>query len=70
MIGLSFLIRLLMIAFYVGIFLIILYVLIFGITWMVRLFVDGVGATVGDHTTWLRSKLPKVTFRKRKRRKM
>jgi len=70
MIGLSFLLRLMMVVFYAVIFLGILYVLIFGITWMVRLFVDGLGITLSDHATWLRSKLPKVTFRKRKRRKM
>lgn len=69
MIGLSFLMRLGMVAFYVAIFLIILYVLTFVVTWGIRLFVDGVGITLGDHATWLRSKMPKITFRKRKRRK-
>ena len=68
MIGLSFLLRLMMVAFYAVIFLGILYLLIFGITWMVRLFIDGVGTTLGDHATWLRSKLPTITFKKRKPR--
>lgn len=67
MIGLSFLTRLLMIAFYVAAFLTILYVLVFGVTWAIRLFVDGLGITLGDHATWLRSKLPKITFKPRKK---
>ena len=48
MIGLNFLLRLLMIAFYVAVFLLILYVLIFGITWALRLFAEGLGITLGD----------------------
>ncbi len=69
MIGLSFLTRLLMIAFYAAIFLLILYALVFGVTWAIRLFVEGLGITLGDHTIWLRSKLPKITFRRKKNRK-
>lgn len=65
MIGLSFLIRLLLVIFYVGVILLILYLLIFGITWMIRLFAEGMGITLSDHKAWLRSKMPK---RKRKRR--
>lgn len=68
MIGLSFLTRLLMIAIYVAIFLLILYALIFGVTWAIRLFVDGLGITLGDHALWLRSKLPKITFKRRKKK--
>lgn len=68
MIGLSFLLRLLMVAFYATILLIILFVLVFSVTWMFRLFVDGLGITLGDHATWLRSKLPTITFKKRKPR--
>lgn len=64
MIGLSFLIRLAMVAFYVVVFLFLLYVVIFAITWGVRLFVDRVGSSFGDHAQWLKSKLPRITFRK------
>jgi len=67
MIGLNFLVRLLMIAFYVAIFLLIAYVLVFGITWAIRLFAEGLGITLGDHAVWLRSKLPRITFKQRKK---
>ncbi len=69
MIGLSFLTRLLMIAFYVAIFMVIMYALVFVVTWAIRLFVDGLGITLGDHAAWLRSKLPKITFKRKKNRK-
>lgn len=68
MIGLNFLVRLLAIAFYVAVFLLILYVLAFVVTWAIRLFAEGVGATLGDHALWLRSRLPKITFKRRRRR--
>jgi len=67
MIGLNFLVRLLMIAFYVAIFLLIAYVLVFGITWAIRLFAEGLGITLGDHAVWLRSKLPRITFKQREK---
>lgn len=69
MIGLSFLTRLLMIAFYAAIFLAIVYALVFVVTWAIRLFVNGMGITLGDHAAWLRSKMPKIKFKKRKNHK-
>lgn len=57
MIGLSFLLRLLMVAFYAVVILAIVFVIVFAITWTVRVFIDGMGYTLGDHAKWLRSKL-------------
>lgn len=68
MIGTGFLLRLLMIGFYVVLFLIILYAVIFAITWTIRAFIEGVGATMSDHATWLRSKMPTVKFKKQRRK--
>lgn len=67
MIGLSFLTRLLMIAFYVAVTLLIVYALVFVVTWAIRLFAEGLGITLGDHAAWLRSKMPKITFEWRKK---
>jgi hypothetical protein len=69
MIGLSFLLRLLMIGFYAVVFLAIVFVAVFLVTWAIRLFAEGMGITLGDHAAWLRSKMPKIKFPRRKRLK-
>lgn len=58
-----------MIAFYAAVILLVVYALVFVVTWAIRLSVDGLGITLNDHAVWLRSKLPKITFKRRKSRK-
>ncbi len=69
MIGLSFLLRLASVALYAIVFAAILYAAIFAGTWAIRLFIDGVSSTISDHALWLKSKMPKITFKKRRSRK-